>query len=76
MIVYKIDILAELKKKGYSTAVIRKNKFLSEFVLTNIRNGKPLPINALEAVCIMLDKEPSDIIKIEVSQEDKEKYFL
>ena len=50
MIKYKIDILEELKKKGYSTYIIRKNKYLSETALTNIRAGKPLPITALESV--------------------------
>nr|DAG76487.1 MAG TPA: helix-turn-helix domain protein [Caudoviricetes sp.] len=76
MIKYKIDILEELKKKGYSTYIIRKNKYLSETALTNIRAGKPLPITALESVCIMLRKQPSDIIEIEATDEEKVKYFF
>lgn len=76
MIKYKIDILEELKKKGYTTYIIRKNKYLSETALTNIRAGKPLPITALESVCIMLRKQPSDIIEIEVTPEEKVKYFF
>ena len=76
VIKYKIDILEELKKKGYSTYIIRKNKYLSETALTNIRAGKPLPITALESVCIMLRKQPSDIIEIEVTDEEKVKYFF
>ena len=78
MIKYKIDILEELKKKGYSTYIIRKNKYLSETALTNIRAGKPLPITALESVCIMLRKSAHQtIIEIEVKlMKEKVKYFF
>lgn len=75
MIKYKIDIIDELKKKGYTTYILRKNKYLSETTLTNIRAGKPLSISALEAICIMLRKQPSDIIEIEATADEKIKYF-
>ena len=40
MINYKIDILEELKNKGYTTYVLRKNRYLSETTIANIRAGK------------------------------------
>lgn len=76
MIKYKIDILEELRQKGYTTYILRKNKYLSETSLTNIRAGKPLSITALESVCIMLRKQPSDIIEIVTTPDDKVKFFF
>uniref|UniRef100_UPI0011E77951 helix-turn-helix domain-containing protein n=1 Tax=Serratia marcescens TaxID=615 RepID=UPI0011E77951 len=66
---------AELKEKGYSQYVIRRNKLLSQVALANIREKKPLPITALNAICIMLQKQPSDIIEVDTTSEDRLKYF-
>ena len=35
---YKIDILAGLKEKGYSTYRIRKNKLMGEATVQKLRN--------------------------------------
>jgi len=75
MIKYKIDVLSELKKKGFTTYVIRNNNYLSQAILTKIRKGEPLPISALESICIMLQKQPSEIIEVQMSHEEKERYF-
>ena len=76
MIKYKINILDELKKKGYSTYVLRKNKYLSETTIANIRENKPITLQALDAICVMLRKKPQDIIDMEITPEDKIKYFI
>lgn len=76
MIEYKIDILEELKNKGYSTYILRKNKYLSETTIANIRAGKPVTMKALDAICIMLRKTPEEIINFEISDNDKIKYFV
>ena len=39
-IVYKIDILAALKEKGYNTNRLRKEKLLSEGVIEAISESK------------------------------------
>ena len=41
-ICYKINILAALKEKGFSTYRIRKDKLLSESTLQAFRNGEPV----------------------------------
>ncbi len=76
MIKYKIDILQELKNKGYTTYVLRKNKYLSETTLANIREGKPVTMGALDAICVMLRKRPEEVIDFEISDNDKIKYFI
>lgn len=76
MIKYKIDILKELKDKGYTTYVLRKNKYLSESTLANIREGKPVTMGALDAICVMLRKRPEEVIDFEISDNDKIKYFV
>ena len=76
MINYKIDILEELKNKGYTTYVLRKNRYLSETTIANIRAGKPVKMNALDAICIMLRKTPEEVINFEISDGDKIKYFV
>ena len=76
MIKFKLDILEELKKKGYTTYVLRKKRYLSETTIANIRAGKPITMNALDAICIMLRLQPEDIIDFEISDEDKIKFFI
>lgn len=76
MISYRIDILEELKSKGYTTYVLRKEKYLSETTIANIRAGKPITMNALDAICVMLRKTPEEVINFEISDSDKIKYFV
>ena len=63
MFVYKIDLLTELKKAGYSTIRLRKENILGQASIQNIREGKVIGINALDKVCGVLKKQPSSIIK-------------
>lgn len=60
---YKINIIKELKDKGYSTYRIRKENLLSEFALTCIRQNKMVSITNLEKICNLLECQPSDIIE-------------
>lgn len=76
MISYRIDILEELKSKGYTTYILRKKKYLSETTIANIRAGKPITMNALDAICVMLRKTPEEVIDFEISDSDKIKYFV
>lgn len=76
MINYKIDVLEELKNKGYTTYVLRKNKYLSETTIGNLRSGKPVTMGALDAICVMLRKKPEEVIEFSISDEDKIKYFI
>lgn len=60
---YKIDILTAVKEAGYSTYRIRKEKLLSEGVLTSLRRGDMIGLNALDNVCHMLNCDIEDVIE-------------
>ena len=37
MIIYKINVIDELNKHGYTNSILRDNNFLSQATLTNLR---------------------------------------
>ena len=75
MIKYKIDIVKELSEKGYNSAKLRKDKIMSQATLQNIRHGVNFNIQTLNDICIMLRCQPSDIIEIVPTDEEKIKFF-
>lgn len=75
MIRYKKDIDKELKRLGYTSSVIQKNKLLPSQTLQNIRAGKSITLDTLNKLCIMLRCQPSDLIECVVTDEEKIKYF-
>ena len=62
MIYYKINVIAELKKVGYNTNRIRKEKLLSEGVLQALRENRSISMKCLDKICAMLKCEPGDIL--------------
>lgn len=75
MIKYKIDILKSLAEKGYTCNKMRKEKILSESTMQNIRKGKNITTETINIICIILRCQPSDIITVEPTDEEKIKYF-
>lgn len=72
---YKIDILKELSSRGYTSTRMRKEKIMSEGTMQHIRQGKGISVDTLNTICLILRKEPSDIIEIKATDEEKIKYF-
>lgn len=69
MIKYKIDILSELKKAGYSTYRIRKEKIFGEREIQEIRKGKVIcNANMLSKLCELLQCQPADIIEYQAEE--------
>jgi len=62
MIVYTIDILDALKKRGYNTNRIRLENILSQSTLQKIRTGKYISIESIDTLCSLLNCQPGDII--------------
>ena len=60
---FKIDVLTELKNKGYTTYIIRKDKLLSESTVQKLRNGLPVSWENIETVCKLLQCQPGDILE-------------
>jgi len=62
-IVYKVDILAALKKAGYSTYRLRKEKILSESTIQKFRDGELVTGDNLALLCELLNCQPGDILE-------------
>ena len=76
MLKYKIDILEELKKKGYTSYKIRKDKLIGEAQLTKIRSGEIASKETLNTICKLLNYQPGDILEyIETEKMLKQQYI-
>ena len=62
-IVYKIDVLAALKEKGYNTNRLRKEKLLAESTLQAFRTGQLVSWLNIDRVCALLQCQPGDILE-------------
>lgn len=76
MLQLKFDVLPELKKKGYTTYVIRKKNLLSSIALGHLRRLEVPDVRSLGAICCMLDMQPGDVVYSIQTIEEKLKYSL
>lgn len=60
---FKIDVLAALKERGYSTYRLTHEKLLHEMNLQTIRQGKMVSWGVLEKLCALLECQPGDLIE-------------
>ena len=66
---YKIDILAALKEKGYSSTKLREMKALGQSYIQQLRHGELVSWKALDTICALLECQPADLIEY-VKEED------
>ena len=62
---YKVDILAELKKKGYSSTRIRDEKLIGQSYLQQLRQGELVSWKAFNTICALLECQPGDLIEFQ-----------
>ena len=60
---YKIDILAALKERGYSSTRIREEKLIGQSYLQQLRHGELVSWKALDTICMLLECQPGDLIE-------------
>jgi len=60
---YKIDVLAALKEKGYTSYRLRKEKLLGERVIQQLRDKSPVSWEVLTRLCQLLDCQPGDLLE-------------
>lgn len=60
---YKVDVLSELKKKGYSTYRLRKERIFGEATIQKIRQGELVSWENIATMCKILGCQPGDIVK-------------
>ncbi len=64
MIKYKVDIGEQLKKAGYSSYRLRKEKLLAESTLQKFRKGNTsITVDNLDTVCGLLECQPGDLLE-------------
>lgn len=59
---YKIDVLAALKEKGFSTYRLRKDKIFGERVIQQLRDREPVSWEVLGRLCSLLGCDVGDLI--------------
>lgn len=62
-IMYTIDILAELKRQGWTTYRIQKEKVIGNSTLQRLKNDEPIGLDAVGKICEMLHCQPGDILE-------------
>ena len=70
---YKINVFSDLKKAGYTTYRIRKEKILSESTVQKLRNNKPVSWENIELLCNLLNCQPGDLL--EFIEDNQENFF-
>ncbi len=63
MLHYKIDILDALKRIGFTTYKIRKDKIIGEAQMQKIRTGEIASKETLNTICRLLNCQPGDILE-------------
>ena len=70
---YKINIIEELKAKGFNTSRIRKEKLLAESTLQAFRTGQLVSWANINRVCGLLNCQPGDILEYTPIDSPKQK---
>lgn len=68
--IYKFNILAALKEKGYSSTRLRNEKILSESTMQKFRRNEMVSTDNITRLCKLFDCQPGDIIEY-VPDEDE-----
>ena len=60
---FKVDVLAELKKKGFSSYKMRQERLMGEATIQQLRKGELVSWENIGRICAMLDYQPGDILE-------------
>ena len=60
---YKVDVMAELKEKGYTSTKIREEKLIGQSYLQQLRHGELVSWKTLDTICALLECQPGDLIE-------------
>ena len=67
---YKINVLAALKEKGYTTSRIRKEKLIGEATVQRLRHNQSVSYEVLAKLCELLDCQPGDVLEYVPDEKD------
>ena len=60
---YKIDVMAALKEKGYSSTRIRDEKLIGQSYLQQLRHGELVSWKTIDTICKLLECNVGDIVE-------------
>lgn len=60
---YKIDVMAALKERGYSSTRIREEKQIGQSYLQQIRHGELVSWKTIDTLCRLLDCQVGDLVE-------------
>ena len=60
---YKIDVLEELKKKGYPQVRLREEKLMGQSYISQLRHNELVSWKTLNTLCELLECQVGDIIE-------------
>lgn len=60
---YKVDVLAELKKKGYSSTKIREEKLIGQSYLQQLRHQELVSWKTIDTICGLLECQVGDLVE-------------
>lgn len=72
MLKLKIEIVEELKNKGYNTTRIRREKLIGEKTMQDMKSGIVPGIKVLDTLCRVLDCQPGDVLEYVKDEETNE----
>lgn len=70
MIVFE-DILGMLSEHGWSSYRLRKEKALSESVITSLRNKTSITTATIDKLCELCNCQPGDLMSYVAKQQDE-----
>lgn len=60
---YKIDVMAALKEKGYTSTKIREEKLIGQSYLQQIRHGELVSWATIDKLCLLLECQVGDLVE-------------
>lgn len=63
MLQYKLEILPELTKMGYSSRRLRNENLLGEYTMTSLRRGEMISLKSIDTICRLLQCQPGDLLE-------------
>ena len=73
MIRFKLDVLALLKEKGFTSYKLRQGKLIGEATLTKLRAGGLPSWHELDIICGLLGCQPGELLEHVQAAENSEK---
>lgn len=75
MVRYKVDVISELAKRGWTNSRFREEKVISQATLTRLKRGESVTLETVNVICLILRMQPGDLFEIVPTDEEKLRFF-